>query len=91
MRFKSGQEVVCTKKGTWNVIYGIDGPMDGPKFNQIVTVRGYVLDFVTFMEYPENQGYTDTWFEPVITTEELHEALQEIAVYETAVISEEAD
>lgn len=80
MKFKPGQEVVCVKRDPWAVIIGMDGPMDGPKFNELVTVRGCVLPdtfaFLTFEEYPENQGYNAFWFRPVMTSGQLKEALK---------------
>lgn len=83
MRFKPGQEVVCTKKDNWS------GPVDapeGPKYNEVVTVHAYrpYGEFVILNEYrdggadDDNYAYHEKHFEPVITTEELNEALADV-------------
>lgn len=86
-RFKPGQEVVCIKDGGWEVVYR--GPLApegnclrGPKFNEVCTVKEclYIsecgINFILLEEYPGRDGYGEKWFEPLVTSEQLTEALK---------------
>lgn len=87
MRFKPGDQVVCTKKDGWCVVYR--RPMAkrqasiGPKYNEVVTVSqgvdvpGYPV-FIILEEYSKRDGFGEIYFEPLITDEQLAEALKEV-------------
>lgn len=75
MRFKVGQEVVCTKRDEWT-----PGPL-GPKFNEVVTVIGYNPHYpwgAVLSEYSTIYwGFHEMWFEPLADISELVEILNE--------------
>lgn len=78
MRFKPGQEVVCTNPHNywWNTDKNI--PSDGPKFNEIVTVDRYDGDLYFYPnEYPKD-SYLETAFEPVVSSEAIKEVMKSL-------------
>lgn len=92
MRFKPSQEVVCIAH-SWAIAKKIlhfftqTKPFAyGPKFNEIVTVDSYNDNEHCFIkEYPKTDpsngaryAYSETCFEPVISTEELEKELSSI-------------
>lgn len=85
-----GQEVVCIKKGPWVTVYGPDPIRTGPEFNEIVTVKKQHKDsdgaweFLTFEEYPENQGYSSSRFRPVFSQEDIANAIENIEICEVS-------
>lgn len=77
MRFKPGQQIVCTqpKSGwvsdvTWEAV-------NGPDRNEIVTVLAYADECsILLHEYPDmNEGYHESNFEPLMDISELTEIL----------------
>jgi hypothetical protein len=74
---KPGQQVVCIRNGKWNLVLG---PWTGneikPTFNEVLTIRQVVGLFLTFDEYPPNEGYGAKNFAPLMSDEELEEALK---------------
>lgn len=92
MKFKIGQEVVCIRPNKpWIPRYG-PAKYTGPKYLDIVTIsmihpnrefvsgsRGPALEFFEWSE----RTFNARWFEPLITTKELNEALESIPKLET--------
>ncbi len=83
MKFKRGQEVTPNKK-TFKQVYGKKRmlPWELPVFGKIYTVAGYIHepfngDFYMFLNEMEGAvTYNENGFSPVITDEELSEALK---------------
>lgn len=74
---KPGQQVVCTRNYPWALVIGPwVGDERHPKFNEVLTVRKKVGIFLTFEEYPANQGYGSRHFVPLISDGELEKALK---------------
>jgi len=77
MRFKIGEEIVCTMGG-W--------PLGGPKENEVVTMDGRSCvtckgTFIFLKEYPEAHlgwrvDYNDKYFAPLMDISELVEILE---------------
>lgn len=93
MRFKKGQEVVCTKGGNWrrevNLFWGyvqFKPPFGyAPQTNEIVTVDGYNdLSHMFLAEYAQPKAggkrpaYEEAWFQPVVPQEEIEKLLESI-------------
>jgi hypothetical protein len=86
-RFKPGQEVVCIDGGVWLqevrflFIKFWNETEYGPKINEVVTISGDDPEwpgFVLLDEYSKNDSYCESSFEPLLTDEELAEALKEV-------------
>jgi len=81
MRFKVGQEVVCTKQGAWQFCdNGEISNQHDPKYNEICTV-----EYISKSRYCECIGlvgfdgdFNVRWFEPLITTSQLEKELESI-------------
>lgn len=86
-RFKPGQEVVCIDGGTWLQFHKYwfiefwKEVNDGPKLNEVVTITDYDPEwpgYVFLDEYSKDDCYYEGCFEPLLTDEELIEALKEV-------------
>lgn len=97
MRFKPGQKVVCTHRGTWSSITTITRTSiigSGPKFNEICTIVGLVviggIPGYELVGYEYNQftgrkmAFTTRWFEPLIDDSILEKELESIQIEELA-------
>lgn len=72
-----GQQVLCIRKEPWALVIGPwTGTEEHPKFNEVVTIRRKVGLFLTFEEYPGNEGYGSRNFVPLISDDELEKALK---------------
>lgn len=85
MKFKPGQQVTPVKK-QFNHVFGKPMASDVlPKFGIVYTVTGYPHDFpwtdgclyMWLDEFPEDCIYNENGFAPLISDEELNEALKE--------------
>lgn len=85
---KPGQQVVCTKKDNWVTVYGQDQIRVGPHFNEIVTIEDIRIDqdggwvFLVLGEYGSKYGYSSRHFEPLLSLEDLAEALDNVEICE---------
>lgn len=76
MRFEKGQHIVCKvhKFGWFHVDTGES--CAGPDTNELVTADGYADDtHVLLKEYPDDEGYEDRHFEPLVSDEFLRSEL----------------
>ena len=88
MRFKPGQKVVCVRPTKEYVPQNGDNIGKkhnyGPKYNEIVTIRGYDADddeFVLIQEYPgypRAMSYWEIYFEPLISDDVIARELESV-------------
>lgn len=77
MRFKPQQQIVCINKQNWIDEFG--SIVRGPRHNEVCTVVGYECPGYAMLEgYSKTDGYYDKCFAPLITDEQLTEALKEV-------------
>ena len=82
-RFKVGQTILCINKSGWcDEITGVNE--NGPKYNEECEVSGYDEDgypnFVCLVGYGACNGFRDDQFEPLVSSMEIYQQLNEIAV-----------
>lgn len=93
MKFKPGQEVVCTNKSGWDQVMGfVKICVHGPAYNEVVKITGYASpSFIEIEGYGDlifilpmgirKQGscaFLETFFEAMISDEELERELQSV-------------
>ena len=89
MKYKRGQELVCTYKGEWHSMVPAPmlGAVQGPAFNEIVTCDGYNpfdTQFLFLKEYSCDrngipQAFYEECFEPLVSTAVLEKELTSIS------------